>query len=226
MSEFDYLRDKLRRLREQNPADLNLRCHRAVTWLCRSDDLVADDPDAAFIFGWIAFNAAYARDIGNDPTAPERRVFQDFFTALVAADPKGRIAHELWCQHEGLITRLLDNPFIFNPFWRFHNGDTEDADWAERFAKAKDVAREAIERENAAHLLSILFDRLYVLRNQLMHGGTTWGSRVNRAQMRDGVEVLHCLLPVFVDTMISAPDRDWGIAHYPVIEDPPVTDIP
>lgn len=28
-------------------------------------------------------------------------------------------------------------------------------------------------------ILSILFDRLYVLRNQLVHGGATWNSDVN-----------------------------------------------
>lgn len=218
MSQFDYLREKLRRLRDQNPADLNLRSHRAVTWLCRSEEVLDTDTDASFIFAWISFNAAYARDIGNDPAGPTRSVFQDFFTALVAADPKGRIAHELWSQHEGLIARLLNNRFIFNPFWRFHNGEEGLADWQERFEKAKNVAREAIERENVPLVLSIVFDRLYVLRNQLIHGGATWGSRVNRDQVRDGAEILHCLLPIFIDTMVSATDRDWGTAHYPVVE--------
>lgn len=218
MSQFNYLREKLRRLRDQSPADLNLRSHRAVTWLCRSDEVFDTDPDAAFIFAWISFNAAYARDLGNDPGSPARSVFQDFFTALVAADPNGRIAHELWYQHEGLIARLLDNRFIFNPFWRFHNGDLSFADWQERFDRAKEIAREAIERENTPLVLSIIFDRLYVLRNQLIHGGATWGSRVNRNQVTDGTEILHCLMPIFIDTMVSATDRDWGAAHYPVIE--------
>lgn len=218
MSQFDYLREKLRRLRDQNPADLNLRSHRAVTWLCRSDEVFDTDPDAAFIFAWISFNAAYARDLGNDPSGPARSIFQDFFASLVAADPNGRIAHELWYQHEGLIARLLDNRFIFSPFWRFHNGDASFSDWQERFDRAKEIAREAIERENTPLVLSIIFDRLYVLRNQLIHGGATWGSWVNRSQVTDGTEILHCLMPIFINTMISATDRDWGTAHYPVIE--------
>lgn len=217
MSQFDYLREKLRRLRDQNPADLNLRSHRAVTWLCRSDEVIDTDPDASFIFAWISFNAAYARDLGNDPGGPARAVFQDFFSALVAADSNGRIAHELWYHHEGLIARLLDNRFIFNPFWRFHNGEGDFADWEQRFERAKEVAREAIEREDSPRILSILFDRLYVLRNQLIHGGATWGSRVNRNQVQDGAEILHGLMPLFIDTMVNAADRDWGIAHYPVV---------
>lgn len=217
MSQFDYLRDKLRRLRDENPADLNLRSHRAVTWLCRSDELSEADPDAAFVFGWISFNAAYARDMGNDPGGPARAVFHDFFSALVGADAKGRIAHELWYQHEGVIAELLDNRYIFNPFWRYHNGEEEFSNWEERFERAKEVAREAIERGDTPRLLSILFDRLYVLRNQIVHGGATWGSKVNRKQVADAVELLHCLLPLFIDTMVSSPGRDWGIAHYPVV---------
>ncbi|WP_425067816.1 hypothetical protein [Reyranella sp.] len=35
-----------------------------------------------------------------------------------------------------------------------------------------------------------ILDRLYVLRNQLLHGGATWNSSVNRSQVRDGAAVL------------------------------------
>ena len=45
----------------------------------------------------------------------------------------------------------------------------------------------------------MLFDRLYVLRNQLVHGGATWNSSVNRGQVKAGAEILAFLVPVFVD---------------------------
>lgn len=88
-SEFDYLRDKHRQLREQNSPELNLRTHRSISWLSRASALVDDDPDAAFIFSWIAFNAAYAKDMGEDPGSFARTDFQKFFDALVRCDPKG-----------------------------------------------------------------------------------------------------------------------------------------
>ena len=34
-----------------------------------------------------------------------------------------------------------------------------------------------------------VFDRLYVLRNQLVHGGSTWNSGINRTQVRDGAAI-------------------------------------
>jgi hypothetical protein len=64
----------------------------------------------------------------------------------------------------------------------------------------------------------VVFDRLYVLRNQLVHGGSTWNSSVNRDQVRDGAAVLGTLLPIFIDIMMDNPYRDWGRPFYPVVE--------
>lgn len=215
--EFDYLRDKHRKLREQNSPELNLRTHRSISWIARAAALIDDDPDAAFIFSWIAFNAAYSKDMGNDPGSFARADFQNFFDALVRCDPNGRIAHEIWYQFEGVVAELLDNKYIFSPFWKFHNGDVDYANWELRFENAKRAAQYAIEGHETEKLLSILFDRLYVLRNQLVHGGATWNSMVNRKQVRDGAELLLNLLPVIVDTMMSNPGEDWGAPYYPVV---------
>lgn len=67
-------------------------------------------------------------------------------------------------------------------------------------------------------LLSILFDRLYVLSNQLVYGGAAWNSKVNRKQVRDGMELLLNLPPVIVDTMMTNPDEDRGAPYYPVVD--------
>ena len=45
---------------EQRQNPFNLRMRRATSWLARAEQ-ERDDPDAAFIFYWIAFNAAYAQ---------------------------------------------------------------------------------------------------------------------------------------------------------------------
>ena len=64
----------------------------------------------------------------------------------------------------------------------------------------------------------MLCNRLYTLRNQLIHGGATWNSAINRNQVRDGVRILSWLLPIFIDLMMDAPDADWGGLHYPVVD--------
>ena len=62
-----------------------------------------------------------------------------------------------------------------------------------------------------------MFNRLYTLRNQLVHGGATWNSQVNRKQLRDCVRLLGKLIPVLITLMLEHPDTLWGDAVYPVV---------
>ena len=66
-------------------------------------------------------------------------------------------------------------------------------------------------------VLSIVLDRLYVLRNQLVHGGATWNSVANRQQVRDGAAILMAVVPVVVDILIEAGDVDFGAVAYPFL---------
>lgn len=75
-----------------------------------------------------------------------------------------------------------------------------------------------MRRLDTPTLLSILFGRLYVLRNQLVHGGATWNSSANRAQVRDGGALLGCLLPLFIDLMMDNPGHEWPMPNYPVVD--------
>ena len=48
------LQQRHRRERDALPANVNLRVHRALSWLDRAER-EADDPDARLIFVWIAY---------------------------------------------------------------------------------------------------------------------------------------------------------------------------
>ena len=65
-------------------------------------------------------------------------------------------------------------------------------------------ARDTVE------VLSLVFGRLYVLREQLVHGGATWNSQVNRDQVRDDAAILAFLMPVFVDVMMDNPGGNYS----------------
>ena len=64
-----------------------------------------------------------------------------------------------------------------------------------------------------ATVLGIVFDRLYVLRNQLVHGGATWNSQINRAQIEDGVAILGTLVPLILAVMMERPEQDLSLIH-------------
>ena len=214
---FAALKEKQRAIRAGFPETMGLRVHRAISWIGRAEAFDGDD-DARFIFLWIAFNAAYAdeREFQQAPQG-ERAAFVEFFGRLTVLDPEKRIYKAVWQRFSGPVRLLLENRYVFNPFWQHHNGIDGFEDWGDRFKASDRSFAQAFQAGDSARVLSFVFDRLYVLRNQLVHGGATWNSGVNRAQVRDGAAILGFLLPVFVDLMMDNPTVDWGRPFYPVV---------
>ena len=198
------------------PDHVGLRMRRALSWLERAEKETEDD-DAGFIFYWIAFNAAYARDRPRDPESTERDLFADYFDAILALDSDNTIYDAIWDRFPHPIRLLLGNKFVFQPFWNHHAGLGYD-DWERMFESSKARVYEALATRDTRTILTTLFDRLYVLRIQLMHGGATWQSSVNRDQVRDGAKILSFLVPLFVSLMMSHPEIDWGPPDYPVVK--------
>ena len=70
--------------------------------------------------------------------------------------------------------------------------------------------------ESVVALLIRIFDRLYVLRVQLVHGWAKDGSSANRASLEPAVAVMARLLPLFWATVKRAgAGEDWGRLSYP-----------
>jgi hypothetical protein len=211
------LKSKQRAIRDGFPIELTLRVHRSLSWFgraCAEDD----DTDVRFILLWIAFNAAYASDIDVE-AGGDREKFRLFFKTLIDLDPERRIYNSVWERFPHEIRLFLDNRFIYAPFWAHQNGQPGYEDWEERLARSKHAISRAMARQDTPIILSILFDRLYVLRNQLVHGGATWCSKVNRDQVRDGGAILMHLVPIFIDIMMDNRAHAWGMPFYPVVED-------
>ena len=207
---LDELQAEWERVQSSLPESLGLRVHRALSWLKRAES-EPDDPDAAFIFYWIAFNAAYAQDRPRSLESRERNHFADFFDTILSLDSSHTIYDAIWERFSDSIRVLLDNQFVFQPFWNFHAGRGHD-DWEYAFESSKRRVRLALAAHDTSVILSTLFDRLYVLRIQLMHGGASWGSSVNRDQVRDGARILAFLVPLFVGLMMSRPAFGLGAA--------------
>ncbi len=212
------LKAKQRAIRAGFPETMGLRAHRAISWVGRAE-ACGEDNDARFIFLWIAFNAAYADKQEFQAMARgERAVFVDFFGRLVFLDEDQRIYNALWQRFSGPVQMLMKNRYVFNPFWQYHNGIDGFENWEDHFNTSARSFVHSFQEGDSARVLRFVFDRLYVLRNQLVHGGSTWNSSVNRAQVRDGAEILGFLMPVFIDIMMDNPTENWGKPFYPVVE--------
>jgi hypothetical protein len=215
--DYEALKSRQRLERDSHPPNLALRVHRALSWLNRAEQ-IADDRDGQFIFLWIAFNAAYATDLEEKYRASERAVFRDFLQKLISLDTRKSIEQLVWEQFSGSIRLLLDNRYIYQDFWNHRNGKLTETEWSRNFAGANKAARTALARRDTATVLSIVLSRLYTLRNQLMHGGATWNSSVNRDQIRDCANLLGKLVPLVIEIMMDNVNTLWGDACYPVVD--------
>jgi len=206
------LKVELRESREAMTSDHAVRLHRALSWLLAAEKYSASDDDISFVNLWISFNACYA--IGNKDDR-ERDRFTDFTKKIVLLDKEEAIYQCIWNNYSSFVRLLINNHYVFGPFW--HSQKAGNSDWEKKFSHSKKIATHSLANSNVPVLLSIILDRLYILRNQLIHGGATHNSKVNRDQVINGKKMLLELMPIFIKLMMMSED-DWGEVEFPVID--------
>lgn len=218
-------------------ANLAYRVQRAATWMERAErerddppgapeeqlrgaagrsNPDAGDPDAKFVCYWIAFNALYAVASPMHGVDPELVAIKKYLGAIAPFDEEKAIYGAVWSQFEEAPSGLLNNRYVFADFWKHVHG-FGDAKWKQRFDKEWSDAQFAFKKRDGFRVLNVLFERLYTLRNQLVHGGATWKGSANGRQIRDGASLLGSLLPIFIGLMLDNPDKEWGEPYYPYI---------
>ncbi|PLA74867.1 hypothetical protein CYQ88_04550 [Hydrogenovibrio sp. SC-1] len=214
ITNFRALKLKHKLIAEDATENFNVRIHRALKWLERSEKENGDH-DAEFIFLWISFNAAYAQLFGYEHS--EKENFNQFFTLIIEMDQKNHIHNLLFENFSGHIRTLIENKFIYEQFWRALRDQEISTQWKDSFELSKKKALSSLLEKDTLTTLSIVFSRLYVLRNQLIHGGSTWNSQVNRQQVMDGCKILRQLIPVVLALMVENFQEDYGELIYPLV---------
>ena len=138
--DYKNLKERQRKERESHPENSALRIHRSLSWLDRAEQ--CDDLDGRFIFLWIAFNAAYANELG-EITVSESELFDNFLARLIDLDNNNRLYSIVWQRYPNAIRVLLDNKFIFQPFWNYHNGYPGYENWEQMFKQSKAAVHRA-----------------------------------------------------------------------------------
>lgn len=211
------LKARQRAIRPGFPTSLSLRVHRSLSWLNRAE-LETTDQDARFIFLWIAFNAAYANELRDRQSFSERKLFITFLGGLIEADESKLLYKMVWAEFSGPVRLMIDNKYVFQPFWDHHNGQLTEGEWRDAFKRSRESAIRALGGMDTRKLLAVMFERLYVLRNQILHGGATWNGAVNRTQITQGATIMGLIVPVVIHLMMESPNRLWGEPCYPVVE--------
>ena len=223
---------KVRWEQVERPDKLRHRLRRCISWLERAS--AENDVDTKCILLWVAFNAAYAIDrkaarqewgrAPGEPDPGERDLQKSLFQKLARVAPsriRSAIRTRLW----GPVPSLMNNEYVFLGFWE--SLTDEEFDWdgwdkKKQFEKDRDAMPgllQSADYHNTLKVLRLLFSRLYVLRNQLMHGCATRDGALNRRQVEDGAAIREVLVPLFVDIMADHPEKDWGRISFPVRPD-------
>ena len=202
---------------DDGPFDsLALRTYRAIRWLERAArEHGSEDPDVAFILYWITFNAAYGKVIPGDSHTREREKFEEYFGQLLPLDRNLTIHNAIWEKFPMPIAIFLENKYLYRPYWEHINGKRGKRDWQEQFTRERGWVADAKSKHDTRTILTILFQRLYTLRNQLVHGGATWNSSLNRDGVQPGARIMEFLVPIFIEVMLDNPTEDWGPPDYP-----------
>ena len=121
---------------------------------------------------------------------------------------------------------LLKNPYVYAPFWQAVQRQVSESDWERWFNRANQQAFKDLAENNVGDALQEVFQRLYVLRNQLMHGAATFDEGWGNDQIRDGCRIMRSIVPEVLAIMqahINANPNtaEWGPVAYPRINREP-----
>lgn len=194
------------------------RIHRSLSWLRKADSFIEEsDLDMKFICLWIAFNAAYGKSLpALDHSCSEKYAFKSFIEKIISLDSVNLLASVVCGKYAMRISFLVENKFTFQKYWDFTKGVEEASDWKRSLSASVKKYNDCRISMDVSTILSIVFDRLYVLRNQLMHGGSSCGSKLNRETIDDAVGFLSDLIPSMLLVMMLnyKKDHDWGELFY------------
>jgi hypothetical protein len=204
------LRERFKAIPEDQRAAnqaFSVRVWRGLSWLERSE--ASEDTEGKFISLWIAFNAIYGYLDDDGRNAADHSSWQSFLAQLVKHDGLSSL-DEVVYKNQKYILYLIDNQYIFRPFW------SQQPNWETLFKKSRQNALRDFGNHQILPILQELFERLYILRAQVFHGAATSGSKLNRRQINTGTDILSALVPVMIAVMIDAgTEVEWGEICFP-----------
>ena len=189
----------------------SVRVWRGLSWLERAEGI--QDIEGKFISLWIAFNAIYGYLQDDGINASDRGSWQEFLARVVRADGEDQLGQIMWADQRNIL-RLVDNKYLFRPFW------LGQADADDKLARSRRQVMVLLQQRSSVGVFQELFERLYVLRQQVFHGAATCGGKLNRPYLKSGTALLERIIPAMIDIMIVAGlETDWGEICFPPTKD-------
>ena len=199
------------------------RIRRANSWIKRSKRSRKGSVER-FIFLWISLNSSYG--VERSAKKKEIKLVSDFLKIALEkekvanSNDKARL-EEIFGFKKELIETILENPCISEQFWDYvHGRNNAGEEWLGRFRQENEDILTAWKNRDLDSFLPPIFSRLYILRNQVMHGGVTHPHNAGERQIKHGTALLDFLIPRLVKIMKKdiekhPSSRSWGEVEYP-----------
>lgn len=199
----------------ENSDQFNLSIQRSLSWLKKSMSL-EEELDLKLISLWISFNAINAQ-VQNTKITADKQNSKAFLSKILQLDQEHKVYHLVWEKLSQSIGRVIENPYTFQPFWDYQHQEINQMAWKDAFDIEKKQMQQVVQSKDTFALLCIIFNRLETIQSQILNGGSTYNSAMNRKQVDDGCTILNAILPAFMYIVLeNAVAFDLGKPFYPV----------
>jgi len=193
----------------------NLRVQRSLSWLRKAVELQADY-DFQFLSLWIGLNALYVQE--NEDSLDQQALTQ-FLHLILSKDQEKRISQILLGRYEITLHALLDNQYLTQQYWDYQHNKISQSNCREMLKQQKIEAQQALGQQDILKMLSEVFKRFTILRQQILQGGVSYASALSRKQMQESCSLFSALLNTFIYILLEhAAVMDSGKVYYPVVQ--------
>ncbi|WP_296284544.1 HEPN domain-containing protein [uncultured Acinetobacter sp.] len=204
-----------------NSDQFNLRIQRSLGWFKKAT-LLDDDLDLKLISLWISFKAIYLQesDVQNlkESTQKKQNVKQ-FLSKILQSDQEHKIYPLIWEKLSQAIVGTIENPYAFQPFWEYQNQEISQTAWKDAFEIEKKQVQQVVQTKDTLTLLCMIFNRLETIQKQILNGGSTYNSAMNRKQLQDACNILSAILPTLIYIILENPIIfEFNKPYYPVLQ--------
>jgi len=188
-----------------------IRFHRACSWLQRAEQTTKDDLDLALLSQWVSLNALYGQwDHEAHVPLADNTCWRQFVERMLTLDKANYIVDTL-VENKPLVMSIFEDEFLSRYFWQEPTGKR-----ASQSKKTMYDARTWFIQGSWLLILDRLFERIYLLRCQLVHGASTFNGSLNRTAIRHCSQAMDHLLRAFLQVWINfGSEEDWGVMCYP-----------
>lgn len=207
--------------------DRERRITRMNIWLEHAESISEGENSEhiSFLYYWIAYESAYQQF---DPNGKKRKYKseenkRETFHKIIAGcdhgldELKGALKE---CEPQAV--KLLELRQANPCFWR-HNGEPwskSSKKWEDYFKLKSEFAtnilkKENKDREDICEALNSLFNNLSIVRNQVVHGGSSGKDSHGISQVKLGKEIMELIIPVFRKCIEENISENWGEPPFP-----------